>query len=251
MQVITNKLLTEYSKTGSGKTIMFLHGWGDSSRSFADLQKHLAKQFCVISLDLPGFGASQPPDKAWKLEDYALFVQTFLEKINSKPVYAIVAHSNGGALAIYGLAQKQLAAKKLILIGAAGIRDQQKTKRLLLKIIAKTGKTATFWLPIEKKQQLRKRLYGVVGSDMLLVPHMQETFKQTVRQDVQAEAAKLKLPTLLLYGENDKATPPLYGEIYNQLIQGSRLKILASAGHFVHHDQQAQCLALIQDFLVS
>jgi pimeloyl-ACP methyl ester carboxylesterase len=161
-----------------------------------------------------------------------------------------VAHSNGGALAIYGLAHKQLQADKLVLIGAAGIRDRQKTKRLLIKIIAKTGKTATFWLPVEKRQKLRKRLYGVVGSDMLLVPHMQETFKQTVRQDVQEEASQLKLPTLLIYGQNDRATPPLYGEIYQQLIKGAKLQIVPDAGHFVHHDQPAQSMELIREFLI-
>jgi pimeloyl-ACP methyl ester carboxylesterase len=85
---------------------------------------------------------------------------------------------------------------------------------------------------------------------MLLVPHMQETFKQTVRQDVQEEASQLKLPTLLIYGQNDRATPPLYGEIYQQLIKGAKLQIVPDAGHFVHHDQPAQSMELIREFLI-
>jgi pimeloyl-ACP methyl ester carboxylesterase len=249
MHIVVDDLLTSYSKVGSGKAILLLHGWGDSSHSFAELQKDLAKKFCVIAVDLPGFGTTQAPLVAWHLEDYAKFTKAFLKKLQVDTLHGIIGHSNGGALTIYGLAHGQLVSDRLVLIGAAGIRDRQKTRRLLLKIVAKTGKTATFWLPVETRQKLRKRLYGVAGSDMLLVPHMQETFKQTVRQDVQVEASQLKLPTLLIYGQNDKATPPLFGEIYQQLIKGSQLQIVPDASHFVHHDQPGQSLQLVREFL--
>ncbi len=249
MQVVVNDLLTNYTKTGSGELIVLLHGWGDNSKTFSDLQTELAKHYCVVSLDLPGFGSTQMSNHAWQLKDYAEFIKAFLDKIGESEIYGLLGHSNGGALAIYGLGQGILQAQKLILLGAAGIRNKQKARRLLIKLIAKTGKATTFWLPTSSKQKLRKKLYGVAGSDMLTVPHMQETFKQTVRQDVQAQAAQLKLPTLLIYGQTDRATPPMYGQLYNKLIAKSDLHIVQDAGHFVHHDQPQQTLQLIKDFL--
>lgn len=248
MQVIVHDLLTGYDKQGKGPVILLLHGWGDSRATFSELSQALAKHYTVVALDLPGFGQSQIPPVVWNLDNYAGFVRDFLDKLELKP-HAIVAHSNGGSVAIRGLAQGVLRADKLVLLASAGIRDRQKLRRLGLKVIAKTGKAATFWLPTRHKKTLQKKLYGAAGSDLLTVPHLQETFKVTVRQDVQQDAKKLHLPTLLVYGDSDKATPPLYGQAYNQLISGSQLHVLEGAGHFIHHDQPQKVTTLIQDFL--
>jgi len=248
MQAIVHDLLTSYDKSGKGPVILMLHGWGDSKATFKDLSQALGKDFTVIAPDLPGFGQSQAPPAVWNLDNYATFVRDFLDKLELKP-RAIVAHSNGGAVAIRGLAQDAFQADKLVLLASAGIRDRQKLRRLGLKVIAKTGKAATFWLPATHKKKLQKKLYGAAGSDLLVVPHLQETFKVTVRQDVQEDARTLKLPTLLIYGSDDKATPPLYGEAYQQLISGSQLLVLEGAGHFVHHDQLQKVATLIQGFL--
>ncbi|MEO5628027.1 MAG: alpha/beta hydrolase [Candidatus Saccharimonadales bacterium] len=249
MQIVIQDLLTNYSKQGSGKNILLLHGWGDSSKSYQSIQAALAKSYSVISLDLPGFGATQAPPAVWGFKDYANFIEAFLKKTQTKAIYTVIGHSNGGALAIYGLANGKLNSQKLVLIGAAGIRNTQTKRRLAIKTVAKVGKATTFWLPKSSRQKLQKKLYGVVGSEMLDIPNMQETFKKTVQYDVQADAAKLTLPTLLIYGQNDTATPPVFGEIYADLIKGSDLHVIPDAGHFVHHDQLQATLGLIEEFL--
>ncbi len=248
MQVVVDNLLTTYEKTGKGPVVLMLHGWGDSSGTFRQLIAQLRSGFTLIAVDLPGFGQTEAPADVWNLDAYARFVQSFLDKLAIKP-YAIVGHSNGGALAIRGLSEHILAADKLVLLGAAGIRDRQSLRRFSLKLIAKTGKQATFWLPTRHKKALQKRFYGAIGSDLLVAPHLQETFKITVRQDVQQDAAKLKLPTLLIYGEADQATPPHYGQLYHRLIAGSKLQLIPSAEHFVHQDQPEKVAQLIMEFL--
>ena len=84
---------------------------------------------------------------------------------------------------------------------------------------------------------------------MLVAPQLQETFKKTVKQDVQAEAKQLKVKTLLIYGADDKATPPLYGRLYNKLIKDSTLEVISGAGHFVHLDEPEKVTKLITGFL--
>lgn len=249
MQVLVDNLLTSYERAGSGPVIVLLHGWGDTKETYKRLTHDLGNDFTVIRPDLPGFGQTQPPETVWNLDDYASFVHTFLAKVDVKKPYAFVAHSNGGSVAIRGLAEGILQADKLVLIASAGIRDREKIRRFLLKIIAKVGKVLAFWLPARSKRVLQKALYGAAGSDMLVVPQLQETFKTTVRQDVQQDAAKLKLPTLIIYGRKDTATPPLYGKIYQRLIPGSQLRVLDNAGHFVHHDQPEELLAVLKGFL--
>jgi len=249
MQIIVDELLTQYELAGKGRLVVLLHGWGDDSRTFSGLQKELAVQYKVLSLDLPGFGATQAPKDVWDLDNYAGFVKHVLDKLNLGQLYAIVGHSNGGAIAIRGVSLGVLEPQKLVLLAAAGIRSPGGGQRLALRIIAKTGNAATIWLPERYRQALRKSLYGAAGSDMLAVPQLQETFKKSVRQDVQADAAKITLPTLLVYAANDRALPLSDGERYHALIKGSRLEVIANAGHFVHHDQPAKIRQLIEEFL--
>lgn len=248
--MVVDGLLTNYTKAGKNKKcLVLLHGWGDSVATYARLSKKLADDYTVVAIDLPGFGGTQIPEGVWGLEDYAAFVAAFLKKADISSVYAFVAHSNGGAVAIKGLASGTLKANRLVLLASAGIRTLQKGRRMAVKMVAKAGKAATFWLPTHHKQTLQKKLYGTVGSDMLVVPSLQETFKKTVRQDVQADARQLKLPVLLIYGEDDQATPVMYGEMYHQLIGGSTLEVISGAGHFVHHDKPDQVTHAIERFL--
>lgn len=249
MQIVVNGLLVNYSLTGKGKLVLLLHGWGDDARGLAVLQTALAKDYRVLAPDLPGFGGTQAPGGVWNLDDYAGFLQALLDKLGLKQPYAVIGHSNGGALAVRALSLGRLKPRKLVLLAASGVRTNNRFKRLFLKIIAKTGNVATLWLPERQRQNLRKSLYGVAGSDMLAVPELQATFKKTVRQDVQADAAVIELPTLLVFAANDEAIPVADGRQYNRLIKNSRLEIIKDAGHFVHTDKPAEVLSLVEEFL--
>ncbi len=249
MQIVVDGLLTQYKLAGKGKLVLLLHGWGDNSQGLAGLQASLAKDYHLAALDLPGFGQTQRPETVWNLDDYAQYLKHFLGKLELGQPYAVIGHSNGGALAIRAIALGSVQPKKLVLLAASGIRSGGSITRIILKVIAKTGDVATLWLPEHYRQGLRKSLYGAAGSDMLVVPELQETFKQTVRQDVQADAAALKLPTLLVYAANDQAVPAADGRKYNKLIKNSRLHVIEHAGHFLHTDQPAEVNSLIRDFL--
>jgi pimeloyl-ACP methyl ester carboxylesterase len=235
--------------SGKGKLVLLLHGWGDSAQGLSELQKRLSANYQVLSLDLPGFGSTQLPETAWDLDDYAEFVRSTLDKLELPQPYAVIGHSNGGALAIRAASMELLKPRKIVLLAAAGVRTNSQFKRFFLKVIAKTGNIATMWMPERYRRGLRKSLYGVAGSDMLVAPHMQDTFKRTVRQDVQGDAVVIDVPTLLIYAAGDEAIPLADGRQYHQLIKGSRLEIIEGAGHFVHADQPEKVTTLIEEFL--
>lgn len=249
MQVIVNNLLTNYERAGSGKTVVILHGWADSLSNWRTFQNKLATDYQVIIVALPGFGGSKPPLDAWGLDEYAQFVADFLAKIDAPHVFAILGHSNGGAIAIRGLSQGVLQAERLVLLASAGIRGTQATRNKLVQAATKLGKVLASPLPPSLQKQLRRRLYQTVGSDMLVVEQLQETFKRIVSQDVRADAARIIQPTLLVYGENDKQTPVSYGQLYHQLIKHSRLHTLPGAGHFLQLDAPDVVAKIVTEFL--
>jgi pimeloyl-ACP methyl ester carboxylesterase len=249
VQVIVDSLLTHYEVHGKGKAVLLLHGWGDSAAGLRVLQTALAKKHKVIAIDLPGFGATQAPDGVWGLDDYAYFVDHFLAKIDAKQLKAIIGHSNGGAIAIRGMARGWLSADKLVLMASAGIRGEYKGRVKSLRLITKAGKALTAPLPKAIKQRLRKKVYQTVGSDMLVAEHLQETFKKIVSDDVRVDALHLTLPTLIVYGDKDESTPLRYGNMFNEAIKGSKLEVVADAGHFVHVDQPEKVVKAIEGFL--
>jgi pimeloyl-ACP methyl ester carboxylesterase len=249
MQVIVDDLLVDYARSGSGQVVLLLHGWGDRVFGLQTLQQALEKQFDVIIPDLPGFGGSQTPAEVWGLDDYAAFLAAFLKKIGVKNVYALIGHSNGGAIAVRGLANKQLAADRLVLLASAGIRGTYKGRVKAVRYITKLGKMLVTPLPSGVKKKLRQKVYKTVGSDMLVAEQLQETFKKIITDDIKADAAKLSLPALLIYGNDDTQTPVSYGETLHGLIKGSKFEIIPGAGHFVHLEKHQEVMQLIKGFL--
>jgi pimeloyl-ACP methyl ester carboxylesterase len=249
MQVIVDGLLTNYVREGEGRVIVILHGWGDNSTSWLGLVKDLSKNFDVIVPDLPGFGGSQLPPSTWGLNDYSSFVSAFLEKIKISSVYCLIGHSNGGAIAIRGIAKNIIAADKLVLLSSAGIRGEHKGRLKGLSAATKTGKILTAPLPPSAKNRLRAQVYKAIGSDMLVAKGLEDTFKKIVSDDVQADAKTINTPTLIIYGENDEQTPLRYGETFHELIDYSSLEVITGAGHFIQLDKENEVKSAIEGFI--
>ena len=251
MQVIVDGIPASYLEIGSGKQIiLFLHGWGDSGKTFEMLAKAITKEskkYRAILLDLPGFGGTQAPNEAWGLDEYTLFTSHFLKK-TSLEANVIVGHSNGGAIAINGLANGVLESEKLVLLASAGIRDPS-IKKALLKTASVPAKLALKAFPKSAQRRVRQKLYGAVGSDYLVVENMQDTFKRVVSTDVAKSAASLRLPVCLIYGQEDDSTPPAFGKRLASLIKDSEFNLIPKTGHFVHQEQVYKTSSIIQEFI--
>jgi pimeloyl-ACP methyl ester carboxylesterase len=246
MNVVVNGLMTSYQKTGKGKALVFLPGWGDTAKTFSALATELQGKYEIYLLDLPGFGGTQAPPRAWDLKDYADFLEAWTKKVGVKPL-ALVGHSYGGAVAIYAASQGQIS-DKLVLLASAGIRNKQPLKRKFLAAAAKGGKIPLLVLPAGRRARIKRKFYGSIGSDLMLLPHMQDTFKKIINQDITDPARRINRPTLLIYGAADKATPAGDGRALNRAISGSKLEII-EAGHFPHQEQPGQVADLIRNFL--
>jgi pimeloyl-ACP methyl ester carboxylesterase len=247
-QTITENIVTSYNESGSGKVVLLLHGWGDTKETFSRLEKELADSYRVISLDLPGFGRTGAPPATWSLSEYVAFVKAFLDKKEIATPYAVVGHSNGGAIAIKGLATDMIHTERLILLASAGIRDTAKGRKRVQWAGAKLAKYPIKVLPSAMQRQIKRRAYTSIGSDIYVAEQLQETFKKIVAEDISELAKRVTVPTLLVYGTDDQATPPQFGERFQQQIANAELKLIEKAGHFVHQERADEVNSLVTEF---
>lgn len=247
MQVIVGATALTYEDSGHGPVMLLLHGWQDSLRTFDPLVADLAPHFRVVRLDLPGFGQSQLPPSSWGLAEYVDTVEGFLDKLGLKPA-VLVGHSLGGRVLIKGVGAGRLSAGHLVLLASAGIGKSKSLRNRAFGLAAKTGKLLAAALPASARRSLRQKLYSAAGSDYLGAGELKAVFVRIVREDLRAAASQIKVPTLLIWGDRDSETPLADGHLLHRLIAGSRLEIIAGAGHFLHHNEPARIAALIREF---
>lgn len=249
MNVIVDGLMTNYVKVGSGKKVLIcIHGWGDNLSGLASLIDELSKNYTVLALDLPGFGGTEEPPKPWGVDDYARFTFNWLKKIGVKKIDVLLGHSNGGAIAISLVGNKTLSPAKLILVSSSGIRDIYKMRRLVLKSSAKAVKLPMQLLPKKTRERVRSKVYGAIGSDYMLIPELWPSYQLIIRQDMQSTATKIKCPTLLIYGDKDKTTPVKYGQLFNDAIKDSQLKVI-EGGHLIPRYKAGDIAEMVGKFV--
>lgn len=247
-QIIINDLLINYysvlpEKKTSGKTVIFLHGWGVDSQLWLKVVPELTKKnWSMYFLDLPGFGLSQIPDNTYGIDDYKSIVNEFINKLGLKKI-ALIGHSFGGSIGIKIAVENPTLLDKLILVNAAGIRDSSRKglKGTLAKLIS-----PVFSPPF--MQPLRIKFYQMIGSEYLNIPAMSKIFSKVVSEDLTPILSMINTPTLIVSGDKDKITPVAHAKIMNNKIKRSKLVVL-SAGHFSFLDATKEFIRELKEFV--
>lgn len=233
-----------FNTMNSQKTIVFLHGWDNSSEVFRPLSYYLKNDFSIYAPDLPGFGKSSI-EKPMVLKDYADFVCKFLKDNEiEKPI--IIGHSFGGAIAAKLAILYPEIMSKLILVGASAIREPN----LKLKLTEKSAKIIKNFLPKKVRQFILKFL-ELNNSDYARIenPFLKETFKIVIKENLASELSLIKVPTIVIWGEKDTETPLKEGELIARLIPNAKLSIVKNAGHHVFLEKPDEFIKLIKEFI--
>lgn len=249
MKVIVQGLATEYDDRGAGPVVLMLHGWKDDLKTFNGLMPELSRAHRVIRLDLPGHGGTEASPVAWTVEDFARFVEVFLEKIQVSPD-VLIGHSLGGRVVLKGLGEDIFGAHKAVLIASAGNAIRNTARNKVYWMIAKIGKAVTAVWPFSLlKSPLRKELYAAAKSDYLNAGQMTETFVNVISEDLSKDVAKVSVPTLLIWGTKDDTTPFSDGERMLRTLPHAEMKPIEGAGHFVHRTNADEVARAILSFI--
>lgn len=253
IKTIINNLNINYIKKGNGKAVLILPGWGTTVNTYMSLINSISNYFTVYCLDMPGFGESQEPNISWNLDDYVAFVIDFIKDQNIKEVN-LIGHSNGGRIIIKLMSQKKLNFKvnKIILIGSAGIVHKKSLFQKLKIKVAKICKKILELKPIKATfPNLILKLKNSFGSEDYrnASPIMRQTLVQLIENDLRESLPNINVPSLLIWGVNDTATPISDGEIMEKLIPDAELIKVENCSHYVFLERPAYVNKIIGAFL--
>lgn len=184
--------------------------------------------FTVYSPDFPGFGKEGMPKKVMDLNDYITFLDGFLKKnVKGKPV--LIGHSFGGRVSAKFAALYPDKIKALILSGAPLIKKELPLRKKIIQGIVKKAKGV---VPSFLEETVRKGVYRFLGEwDYYKAGVLKETLKNILSEDISPFLSKIKVPTLLVWGEKDTFVSLAIGKEIAQKIQGSSLYVVGNASH--------------------
>jgi pimeloyl-ACP methyl ester carboxylesterase len=210
-------------------SILIIHGWMVESGRYDSLKSTLEKRgYRVYVPDMPGNGVEIEPEKPFTLDDYVDFIKEYLKKKNIRSC-TIVGHSFGGRVGIKLAANNPDLVDKLVLTGVPGFRSESWIKRTVFTVAAKIGRS------LGLGTKMKKVLYRLAGTHDYSKTQgvMRETFKNIVNEDLEKPMQKIKCPTLLIWGKNDKIVPVRIAKKMQRYINSAQLEIISNTGHDV------------------
>ena len=240
LNATVNGLAVNYITAGQGEPVLLLHGWGSSIAPYRQLIDLLQQKYFVIALDMPGFGKTEEPKQPMNVDDYVDFVLEFLKLFDIQKL-SLVGHSFGGRV-IIKMANRPLpfSIDKIVLIDSAGIKPQPSGKKTAKQTVYKLGKWfATRKLIAKLFPGFLEKLWVKFGSADYAAasPMMRQCLVRVVNEDLTPLLPGIQPPTLLVWGENDTATPLSDAKLMEKAIPNAGLAVIRGAGHFSFVEQ--------------
>ena len=260
-------LSTHYIEKGSGEPVILLHGFFFDSYMWNKNIDVLAERYKVYAFDLWGFGYStrEPLDYGYPL--YTNQLRKFMDALEI-PKASLIGQSMGGGTIINFSVSNRERVNKIILVDAAGMP----TRLPIMGRISNLPKVGEFLFGLnnnfirrmtlgnsflhnkqiitEEYVEYATRFHKIKGSTEVMLSITRKQFFDTLIEEIK-KLSLLDVPTLIVWGREEKSIPLAVGEEMHKILKGSRLEILDQAGHCAHDDQSTLFNKLALDFLES
>jgi pimeloyl-ACP methyl ester carboxylesterase len=231
------------------RTLVFIHGSGGTHGDWNEQIIALQKDFNIAALDLPGHGCSSGRGEH-DVFAYARIVGKFLQRAGiAKPV--LIGHSLGAAICL-GLAIKSSELIAAIVPVGGGVR--MPVNQFILDGLKNDPPTTIATIAkLSVTNANRERFAGHIAATI------SRTDAQTIHDDFTAcnhldltgEIARIRIPTLVVCGAQDKMAPPAMSGRLRDNIPGAQLSLISEAGHFAMLENPLEFNAVITGFVNS
>jgi pimeloyl-ACP methyl ester carboxylesterase len=254
-----------YVRTGHGPAVVLVHGFGSSLYTWKDVIPGLAPDHDVLALDLPGFGLSdQPPDL--KVDDLPRAVLGLMDRLGIQRA-ALVGNSLGGGVCVVVAARQPSRVDALVLVDAAGFDLGPSEQPAMVRLAMGPAGGLLFLLP-GKRLVVQLALRQVFHDPGLVTPERVAEYQRAVSRPGTAAAirslgeslhdraslvpdalARVRAPTLILWGRDDHWIPVADAERFHAALPGSRVVLIDDCGHVPQEERPAVVVKRLREFL--
>ena len=242
--------------------LILIHGFGSSLHSWDAWAEDLMDRYRVLRFDLPGSGLS-PPDQTGLYTDARAFelIEAVMARDGAERV-TLIGHSLGGRIAWSYAARFPDRVDQLILISPDGYESPffRYNQPARIPIIARL---APYFLPRPVVYLALRRAYGSQASpdaatlsryyDLIMQPGARQALLERMRQTILTNPDRvlpgLQVPTLLVWGEEDRIIPIDNADDYLRALPQARLIRFNHIGHLPQEEAPALTLRPIKAFL--
>jgi len=237
----------EYLEVGEGETLMLLHGLFGALSNFSDLIEKFRHTHKVVVPMLPLFDMDILQTSVTGL---AKFVNEFIDERGYDHIH-LLGNSLGGHVGLIYILKHPEKIKSLILTGSSGLYENAMgdsyPKRGDYEYIK--NKTAeTFYDPKVATKELVDEVFEITRNRLKVIKVL-ALAKSAIRNNLESELNDIKQPTLLIWGKNDRVTPPLVGEAFKKLIPNSELHFIDQCGHAPMMEVPNEFNSILEKFL--
>jgi pimeloyl-ACP methyl ester carboxylesterase len=263
-------------KTGSGPTLLLLHGWPEYWLTWEPVMALLAEQFTLVAPDLRGFGASDKPAGPWGADDHARDMLALLDALGEERV-GVVGHDVGGAvmLSLARMAPERLRGLFFFDFGHPAIGARMGTPDRLSEI----------WYQSFHQMDMAPALVGAsretcrayIGHFLRHWSYRKDAFDDVLEEWVDnflqpgnleggfayyraAHAGRIAMmqgaplpppiavPTCVRWAEHDAIFPYAWTDRLDEVFSDLDLAMFDGVGHFPHREAPARAAAMIANF---
>ncbi len=259
-----------YVEAGTGDALFLAHGFSSSLEIFEKVIPAFAQRYRVLALDLLGFGKSDKPvEVRYSLSFYAKLMLEFLEKTNAcsgKNLYAI-GHSMGGKylLALSVLYPNTLT--KLVVsntdgflyvpsfVRAASLWGVRHLVRRLVSspaFVRQTMRSVYHDPSLITDEHFRRNVEMVKSREnfeAMMALNRDYRHLDLRRTGIRNRLKELRLPILILWGENDRFIPAKYAEIAKRELPSSTVHMIPNCGHVPMVEKPREFVEIVCKFL--
>ena len=232
-----NGIALECAEKGRGRPLLFLHP-GIGLDPHAPVLDRLAERARVIAPSHPGFGGSEQPRSFTTVDDLAYFYLDLLDERDLTDVI-LVGVSLGAWIAAEMAVKSTARMSHLVLANAVGIKPGDRETRDIADIFAVTEPELNDLAYSDPKSAARD-YKAMAEAELRLIARNREATARYAwspymhNPKLKTRLHRIRIPTLLLWGADDRMVPESYGQAYCLSIPGARFETIARAGHFPH-----------------
>lgn len=254
-QLTAGNLTLECLQGGRGDSVLVLHDV-DYLNTWQPFAAQLAPHFALSVPSHPGFGASERPEWLDSVDDLAYVYLDLLRELGPSHVVGL---GFGGWIAAEMAVRSDGLMRSLVLVDAVGIKTGDHLSRDIADTFVMKPRDflAASWHNAE------------AGAGVMRLPGLSELTNEealTVMRNKESAALyswnpflhnpklarrldRIRVPTLVLWGDSDRVVTPDYGRAYADRIPGATFQTIAAAGHYPYLEQPEAFVEAVTQFL--